>query len=109
MHGTKEKPEWSGTGDAETLGNMKYMEWVDNWVDSDKPLTVVFVTNGQKFQLYQKEKNSRVHQGDLDTEGTLRHSNGKIRGGRNLSDWAKNVLKNELIMGVNVELVFARA
>ena len=108
-HGTKEKPEWSSTGDAENLRNMKCMEWVDNWVDSDKPLTVVFVTNGQKFQVYQKEENSRVHQGDLDTEGTLRHSNGEIQGDRNLSDWTTNVLKTELITGVNVELVFARA
>ena len=110
-HGTRENPLWSRT-DSESDGTSNIQEsdnWVDNWVDSDKPLTVLFVTNGQRFQVKQDDEGGKVEQGFLSTDGILRSSTGQVSQTAGPTKWTRDVLANELIEGVNVELVFARA
>ncbi|KAL3910491.1 MAG: hypothetical protein SGILL_007669 [Bacillariaceae sp.] len=110
-HGTRENPLWSRTG-SESDGTSIIQEsdnWVDNWVDRDKPLTVVFVTNGQRFQVKQDDEDGKVEQGFLSSDGILRGSTGQFSQTAVPTKWTRDVLANELIEGVNVELVFARA
>ena len=110
-HGSKDNPLWSRT-DSENDGTPDIQQsdnWSDDWIDSDKPLTVVFVTNGRKFQVKQDDEGGMVEQGVLSTDDILRSSTGQVSPTANLSKWTRDMLKNELIKGVKVELFFARA
>jgi hypothetical protein len=99
-HG-KDKPKWSRS-DVKYSPKMTDENWNDNWVKTEKPLTVAFVTNGQKFKL--KSTNEK------DKDCVLTNKGGNTCELREeLSEWIKKALGNELIKGVNVEIVFARA
>ena len=85
------------------------LQHTDDWVDKHKPLTVVFVTNGRKFQVKQETLRSKVEEGCLSTGGILRSATAFVTSVDSPTVWTKHVLENELVQGVIVELAFARA
>lgn len=95
--GQREDPKWSC---RDTLKS----QWEDNWVDAEKPLTVVFVTNAQRFRIKQEVEKRSVERGEITAQDVREN---RVR--EKLSGWTKSVLDECLIKGVKVDFAFARA